>query len=107
MIDMRMRAFTSTMVATASLATLCGLAAAQSRTPSSADIGACNHQAKMFVERDSGTGSALPRQDMTSPGAPNTSGPTPGPSTSTSGTTNPHTGASEPTTPGTAGAGSA
>ena len=108
---MPMRAFTSTVVATASLAILCGVAAAQSKTPSSADIGACNHQARMFVERDSGTGSALPRQDMTSPGAPSTPGSIPGQSTSTSGTANPDTaagsGASGPTTPGMAGAGGA
>jgi hypothetical protein len=72
---MRIHTFTGVVATMAGLAVLWGSAAAQPKTPASADFDACNRQARMQVERDSGTGSALPRQDLTSPGAPSTPGP--------------------------------
>jgi hypothetical protein len=103
-----MHTFTGAIATAATLASLWGLAAAQTQTPSVADFDACNRQARMHVETDSGTGSALPRQSSTGPGVSSTPGSIAGPSASTPGTANPDSSAeSSVTTPGTAGSGTA
>ena len=91
---MRTRMLTTALVATASLAVLCGAAGAQSKTPTTADFEACNLQATAKLGSDSG--SALPRST------------TPGSGTSSSmpsvGSQSPDTGASSSSS-GTSGSG--
>src|SRR5262245_15680021 len=93
---MPQRTLTSAIVATASLAALCGLASAQSRTPTSEDFELCNRMAKAKVGTESPSGSALPRST-----APGTSGP----STSGSGTSSPGTSGTTGSSSGTSGSG--
>src|SRR5262245_15150987 len=75
---MRRRRLTTAIVTTASLATLCGLAAAQTRTPTRVDFENCNRVAKAQIGPNA-SGSALPRSgSATTPPDSSSSGSTSG-----------------------------